>query len=274
VAYFPILDDIQEFTIQSNNVAAEFGRFNGGVVNVATRSGSNALHGSLFEYFRNEDLNARNYFSAAPTRKPEYRRNLYGATLGAPIIHDKLFFFGDYQGVKQLIGKTVISTIPTLAMRQGIFTGVSKIFNPTTTQTVGGQFVRKEFPNDVINIPFDSAAQSLLARYPTPTTSAAANNYSRTGNDSTINQFDVRVDGVFGHAIVRSGDIPTITKWNCRSPSSGWQRTTGDGVLGSGNVRIIECAGAAGGIQRDAYIRCANAEYFRPGPTRARGNGG
>ncbi len=166
VAYFPILDDIQEFTIQANNVAAEFGRFNGGVVNVATRSGSNALHGSLFEYFRNEDLNSRNYFSAAPARKPEYRRNLYGATLGAPIIHDKLFFFGDYQGVKQLIGKTVISTIPTLAMRQGIFTGVSKIFDPTTTQIVDGVFVRKEFPNDVINVPFDSAAAVVAGAIP------------------------------------------------------------------------------------------------------------
>ena len=65
VAYFPILDDIAEFTIQANNVPAEFGRFNGGVVNVATRSGSNQLHGSLFEYFRNEDLNARNYFAPA-----------------------------------------------------------------------------------------------------------------------------------------------------------------------------------------------------------------
>ena len=70
VAFFPILDDIQEFTIESNNVAAEFGRFNGGVVNVATRSGSNAVHGSLFEYFRNEDLNARNYFAPARRGSP------------------------------------------------------------------------------------------------------------------------------------------------------------------------------------------------------------
>jgi hypothetical protein len=198
VAYFPILDDIQEFTVESNNVAAEFGRFNGGVVNVATRSGSNAVHGSLFEYLRNEDLNSRNYFSAAPARKPEYRRNLYGATLGAPIIHDKLFFFGDYQGVKQLIGVTRISTIPTMNQRQGIFTGVSKIFDPTTTQTVGGKFVRQEFPNDTINIPFDSAAKSLLNSFPIPTSSAAANNYSRTANDSDHqNQFDIRVDGTY-----------------------------------------------------------------------------
>ena len=73
VAFFPILDDIQEFTVEANNVPAEFGRFNGGVVNVATRSGSNAFHGSLFEFFRNEDLNARNYFASPPapqTRVP------------------------------------------------------------------------------------------------------------------------------------------------------------------------------------------------------------
>src|SRR6201999_3650684 len=73
VVFFPILDDIQEFTIEANNVPAEFGRFNGGVVNVATRSGTNTWHGSLFEYLRNEDLNARNYFAKAPTAKPEYR---------------------------------------------------------------------------------------------------------------------------------------------------------------------------------------------------------
>jgi hypothetical protein len=199
VAFFPILDDIQEFTVEANNVPAEFGRFNGGVVNVATRSGSNAVHGSLFEYFRNEALNARNYFSPGPAHKPEYRRNLYGATLGFPIVHDKLFFFGDYQGVKQLVGKAVTSTVPTLNERQGIFTGVSKIFDPATTQTVAGKFVRQEFPNDVINKPLDPAARALLARFPIPTNSNAANNFTRTANDADHqNQFDVRVDGAVG----------------------------------------------------------------------------
>ena len=197
VAYFPILDSIQEFTVQANNVPAEFGRFNGGVVNVAYRSGSNAIHGSIFEYFRNEALNARNYFASSTARKPLYRRNLYGATLGAPIIHDRLFFFGDYQGVKQDIGVTRISTIPTLNERNGIFTGVSHIFNPATTQTVNGKFVRQEFPNDTINTPFDPAAAALLARFPIPTNHNAANNYTRTANDSDHqNQFDIRVDGV------------------------------------------------------------------------------
>ena len=198
VAFFPILDDIAEFTIETNNVPAEFGRFNGGVVNVATRSGTNALHGSLFEYLRNEALNSRNYFSRAP-RKPEYRRNLYGATLGAPILRNRLFFFGDYQGIRQLVGITRISTVPTLAERQGIFTGVSHIYNPATTAIVNGKYVRQEFPADTINVPLDPAAKALLSRFPAPTNPNAANNYARTANDADHqNQFDVRIDGALG----------------------------------------------------------------------------
>ena len=200
VVFFPILDDIQEFTVEANNVSAEFGRFNGGVVNVATRAGSNAFHGSVFEFFRNEVLNARNYFAPSTARKPEYRRNLFGGTIGGPILRDRLFFFGDYQGVKQLIGVTRTSTIPTLAERQGVFTGVSRIYDPTSTTVVNGITVRNEFPNDVIDIPFDPAAQRLLARFPTPTNlTAKANNFTRTANDADHqNQFDLRIDGTRG----------------------------------------------------------------------------
>ena len=197
VAFFPLLDDIQEFTIEANNVPAEFGRFNGGVVNVTTRSGTNQFHGSVFEFLRNEDLNARNYF-ASTGRKPVYRRNLFGAALGAPLLRDRLFFFGDYQGVQQDIGVTRISTVPTLNERTGIFTGVSKIYDPSTTKVVGGKYVRQEFPNDIINRSFDSAAVILLNLFPKPTSTASANNYSRTANDyDHQNQFDVRVDGAY-----------------------------------------------------------------------------
>jgi hypothetical protein len=196
VAFFPILDDIQEFTVEANNVPAEFGRFNGGVVNVTTRSGSDHFHGSLSEYFRNEILNARNYFSTSG-RKPEYRRNLYNATLGGPISHGHMFFFADFQGVRQLIGITRISTIPTMAMRRGIFTGVSNIYDPSTTTVADGKFVRQEFPNDVITSALDPAAKALLSRFPTPTDlNASANNYRRTADDADRqSQFDLRVDG-------------------------------------------------------------------------------
>ena len=195
VAFFPIFDDIQEFTIQSNNVSAEFGRFNGGVVNLSTRSGSNTVHGSLYEFFRNEAFNARNYFASSNSRKPEYRRNQFGASLGAPLWRNRLFFFGGYQGQQQAIGITRISTVPTSAERQGIFTGIAHIFDPAGTVFQNGVYTRTEFANDVITRPLDPAASLLLAHIPSPTSPAAANNYSRTANDlDHQNQIDARVD--------------------------------------------------------------------------------
>jgi Carboxypeptidase regulatory-like domain len=241
VAFFPILDDIEEFTVEADNVPAEFGRFNGGVVNVATHSGSNTIHGSLYEFFRNEDLNARNYFSpatAANPRKPEYRRNLFGATLGTRILRDRLFFFGDYQGVKQLIGRPITSTIPTMAERQGIFTGVSHIFNPATTTIVGGVNVRQEFANDVITTPFDPAAVALLARFPTPIPGLVANNYTRTANDADHqNQFDARVDGALGthdRSFGRYSYFSDVEQPITALPDASGPTVTG--VIGSGNV--------------------------------------
>ena len=77
MAFFPLIDDIAEFTIEADNVPAEFGRFNGGVVNVATRAGSNTLHGSLYEFFRNEDLNARNTLRRPLRRSRSIGRNLF-----------------------------------------------------------------------------------------------------------------------------------------------------------------------------------------------------
>lgn len=103
VVFFPIIDSIQEFTVESDNVSAEFGRFNGGVVNLSTRSGTNTLHCSLFEYLRNEDFNARNYFAPANQRKPEYRRNLYGGTIGLPILKDRLFFSATTKALSSLL---------------------------------------------------------------------------------------------------------------------------------------------------------------------------
>ncbi len=107
---------------------AEFGRFNGGVVNVATRSGSNDVHGSLYEFFRNEDLNTRNYFAStrgqAGVPPQPVRRDA-----GGPVLHDKLFVFADYQGIKQRIGVTRISTVPTVAQRAGNF-GTTNIYDP------------------------------------------------------------------------------------------------------------------------------------------------
>ncbi|MEG9437607.1 TonB-dependent receptor [Edaphobacter sp. HDX4] len=206
VAFFPIIDDIDEFAIMSSGISAEFGRFNGGVVNLTTKAGTSALHGEIYDFLRNEVLNARNYFTPATSRKPLFRRNQYGAALGGPLLPRHLFFFTDYQGTNQAVGVVRTSTVPTLAQRghpdangnptAGFNFGPTHIYDPSSTVSSGSSFSRTEFPNDTIPINrADSAALALLARYPLPTSSAATNNYVRIGNDvDHQNQFDIRLD--------------------------------------------------------------------------------
>lgn len=200
VAFFPIIDAIQEFKIESNSPAAEFGRFNGGVINLTTRAGTNAFHGVGFEFFRNQALNAVNYFQAANTTKPDYRRNQFGGTLGGPLAHDRTFFFVDYQGQRQAIARTVTSTVPTLLQRQGIFTEaiagrVPVIYDPATT----AGSVRQPFANGALpQSRIDPVALALLQRYPLPTATGTANNYRRTDNEvDDQDQWDARVDHKF-----------------------------------------------------------------------------
>jgi hypothetical protein len=201
VAFIPVIDSIQEFKVESNSPSSEFGRFNGGVVNLTMKSGTNNLHGSVFEFFRNEALNARNLFApATPTNpdKPEFRRNQYGFVLGGPVVKDNTFFFLDYQGSRQLIGRVRTSSVPTLAQRQGIFS--TPIFDPATTRTdSSGAIVRDPFfANTIPADRMDAAAVGLLNRYPLPTSSAAANNYTQVGNESdNQDQGDFRLDHTF-----------------------------------------------------------------------------
>jgi hypothetical protein len=196
VAFFPVIDAIDEFRIESNSAPAEFGRFNGGVVNLTTRGGTNAYQGGMFEFARNESLNARNYFQRSNPTKPEYSRHQFGGTFGGPIIRNRTFFFVDYQGQQQSIGRTVTSTVPTVLQRQGIFTEaiagkVPSIFDP------GSGSPRTPFAGN--QIPLErQVALSLLQRYPMPTSDGTANNFSRTDleNDDQ-NQWDARLDHRF-----------------------------------------------------------------------------
>ena len=200
VAFFPVIDAIQEFKIESNSPPAEFGRFNGGVINLTTTSGTNTWHGTGFEFLRNEALNARNFFQSTNPTKPEYRRNQFGGTLGGPLVRDRTFFFVDYQGQRQHIGRTVISTVPTVLQRQGTFTEavagrVPIIYDPATTNGSA----RTAFPANVIPIGrMDPVALALLQRYPLPTSDGTANNYRRTDTETdNQDQWDVRIDHRF-----------------------------------------------------------------------------
>ena len=202
VAFFPTVDAIQEFKIESNSPPAEFGRFNGGVVNLTTKSGGNELRGSVFEFFRHESLNARNLFAATAAAKPRFRRHQFGGVAGGPLRRDRTFFFADYQAQRQTIGRTVISTVPTVLQRQGVFTEeiagrVPVIYDPgTTVARAGGGASRIAFPDNTIPLArMDPAARSLLSRYPLPTSAGTANNYRRVA-DETVDQdqLSVRLD--------------------------------------------------------------------------------
>ncbi len=199
VAFFPNVDAIQEFKIESNSPPAEFGRFNGGVVNLTTKSGSNVFRGSAFEFTRHEALNARNFFASPTAAKPRFRRNQFGASPADRFARDQTFFFVDYQGQRQTIGRTVISTVPTLLQRQGVFTEaiggrVPAIYDPAT-----GGAGRSPFSGNTIPLErMDPVARALLERYPPPTSAGTANNYRRVGDESVDqDQFSLRVDHRF-----------------------------------------------------------------------------
>jgi hypothetical protein len=189
VVYYPIIDGMAEFKLNVNAYSPEYGRSNGGTVMVIGKSGSNELHGSLFEFFRNEALNARNLF-AQPGPKPEFRRNQYGLTLGGPIQSNKTFFFVDWQGTRLRTGITRFSVVPTVAQRQGIFT--QAIFDPASSP-------RTQFPNNTIPASrFDSIGGQVLQHYPLPNV-AGANNFVRTATEpESQDQADFRIDRYIG----------------------------------------------------------------------------
>jgi hypothetical protein len=118
----PSIEALQEFKIQTNAYSAEFGRSSGGVVNAATRSGSNAVHGSAYDFFRNGALDATNFFSNVfGTPKPLRQRNQFGGSLGGPIQKDKLFWFGDYQGLRERQGVPQTRSVSSRLEKAGFF---------------------------------------------------------------------------------------------------------------------------------------------------------
>ncbi len=116
------LDTIAEFRVQTSNYRAEYGRAAGSYINIATKTGSNAFHGDAFDYFRNNFLDARNFFNTVAKPQAEYRFNDFGANIGGPIQKDKTFFFLNYEGSRQRIGITGAGTTPSALMRQQVVT--------------------------------------------------------------------------------------------------------------------------------------------------------
>lgn len=139
------VDAIQEFTVITTNPMAQYGRTSGGVISAITRSGTNQLHGSAYEFVRNSALDARNYFD---TVKPDFSRNQFGASFGGPIQKNKTFIFGDYEGVRQTLGATVIDTVPSPAARAGQLSTGNVTPDPSVATFINAFY---PMPNQQIN---------------------------------------------------------------------------------------------------------------------------
>src|SRR5580704_16941023 len=178
----PTVEDILEFKIQTNLFGAEQGRNSGATVDVVTKSGTNNYHGSAFELLRNNDFDARNFFNAVGTPQPEYHQNQFGGSMGGPIIHNKVFFFADYEGFRKLQGTTTsVNTVPTVAERGGNFSGIPQtIYDPASLVAAPGTasgYTRQPFPGNIIPANrFDPVTARVIQAYPLPSTAALANN--------------------------------------------------------------------------------------------------
>ncbi|MCI0625787.1 MAG: carboxypeptidase-like regulatory domain-containing protein [Acidobacteria bacterium] len=147
----PSPDAIAEFKIMGATYSAEFGRASGANINVAIKSGTNNYHGSAFEFLRNDNLDARNFFDTTG-KLPEFKQNQFGGTFGGPIIKDKTFFFTSYEGLRIIKGLTIAAIVPTDAQRAGDLSTGRPIFDPLTTRTdpATGRIIRDSFPGNTI----------------------------------------------------------------------------------------------------------------------------
>jgi outer membrane receptor protein involved in Fe transport len=193
----PSVDDIQEFKLLTGIYSAEYGRSAGGQVVVVTKSGSNAFHGTVYEFLRNQKMDAANYFAAG--QKLSFRRNNFGATVGGPIKKDKTFFHFAYEGLRLSQQVTAIGTVPTLAFRNGDFSsllaGNRTIKDPLGTAVFPGNIV----PPTRIN----AIGQAMLRQFPNPTATTAllgapSNNFTLNGAQTEEqNQYATRIDHTF-----------------------------------------------------------------------------
>ena len=185
----PPLDALQEFSVQTSNFSTEYGASAGAVVLAVTKGGTNQIHGSAYEYARNQHFDARP-FNAPAGSKPVFIRNQFGGSMGGPIKKNRAWIFGAYERTSDRNHASVLTTVPTNDERNGIFP--VPIYNPYTTKCVGKTCARTEFPSSTVNgttvytIPssmFDKVGESVLDRYPLPNLPGTFDNYSATHPD-------------------------------------------------------------------------------------------
>lgn len=189
----PSVDSIEEFKIQKSMYPAEFGGKASALINVATKAGSNLFRGSVFEFHRNDAFDSPNYFHPAGQPIPPLRQNQFGGALGGPIVRNRTFFFGSFEGTRMKRSLTRTFSVPTAAARAGNFAGMGTICDPLTIPTAGActPFANNQIPANRI----DPIAAVFLQNVPLPTSGAALQNLTSVEEqDRQIDQFSVRVD--------------------------------------------------------------------------------
>jgi hypothetical protein len=156
------VDAIQEFSVLTTNYSAEYGRTSGGVINAITRSGTNLFHGNVYEFLRNSALDARNFFDGP--KVPPFRRNQFGGSVGGPIVRDKTFFFFNYEGLRQSLSSTQISTVPSANARQGILSTGNVTVDPAVVPFL--QFWPLPSPNLPLNPGGDTGQYRVVNKQP------------------------------------------------------------------------------------------------------------
>jgi Carboxypeptidase regulatory-like domain/TonB-dependent Receptor Plug Domain/TonB dependent receptor len=212
----PPMDAIQEFRVQTAQYSAEFGRSSGGIVNIALKSGTNTFHGFAYNYLQNDKLDAVPYFDVS---KPALHSNQFGGGLGGPIKRDKLFFFGDYQGLRANAPFQSLDIVPTAAESKGDFSASGyTVYDPSTAHpdpANPSSVIRNPFPaNQIPAAEINPITSTLFSVWPSPNYSRAgfADNYrSVLGNTRDLNQFDVRVDDNINSANILSGRVSRQT---------------------------------------------------------------
>jgi outer membrane receptor protein involved in Fe transport len=191
VNLFPSMDAIQEFKVQTSNYSAEYGGNAGTNVNIQIKSGTNQFHGDVFEFLRNDAMDARNYFSPDSVPQNVLKQNQYGATFGGPIIHDKTFFFLSYEGIRSIQQFPGSSVVLTAAQRAGNFSADgAPVIDPFTGNPFPGGIVPASRLNPV--------SANIVNKYmPLPNAPGVVNYFGFSSGDLTINQGMARVDHYF-----------------------------------------------------------------------------
>lgn len=277
------VEAVREFAVISNAYSAEYGRHTGGVVNAVTKSGTNEFHGSIYEFLRNDNLDARNFFDR---QKPEFKRNQFGGAVGGPIVKDRSFFFGNYEGLRERLGLTQIFNVPNEAVRRGFLPTlqplIAKLYPLPNGRDFGdgrAEFIRSDnrrTDDDYVTARVDhkwSDSDSLSGRYTVDDASRLVpNSVNAEESQITRNQYvTLAHDRIFSPTLINRFNFGfSRTRTSVSDlPFPGFDRVTFTRFTGQAGNLSVSGLGAVGGTDPKTFI--TNSLQFKDDVTYIKG---